>query len=289
MPNVYPPMREWRFQTTPLMSTYSVGVFMGEWDRVERKTRNGAVVRVWTPLGRSADGEAACEWAARTIDFFDEYFALPYPLRKLDLVPIEDFPAHGRDSWGVIAFARRSLMVSPQSSATTLRTMRRIVAQTIAHQWFGDLVTPRFWDSLWLKEGFAEYLGFLACTTLDPEGAWPEQAMFKQYEGKQFDALPSTHALESSVSNSGEAAEVFDHLLHKVREKRNTSLLRLKLTFFLVFFRARPFLQPLLLMWGLKAFVPDFASTSISTSSRTPRPLISGLRLERHPLPLDLL
>ncbi len=216
MPNVYPPMREWRFQKTPLMSTYLLGISAGEWDRVERKSKNGAVVRVWTPLGRPTEGEISNEWATRVLDFFDEYFALPYPLGKLDLVPVEDFgPGSAMENWGLITFKARSLLVNSATDAATVQTIKETIAHEIAHMWFGNLVTPRFWDALWLKEGFATYFAYFVCDALEPNAHWKSRFQVQEsVRGKRFDSRASTHALEATVSNTGEAYETFDDVAY---------------------------------------------------------------------------
>lgn len=211
MPNVYPPMRDWTFQKTPLMSTYLLAITMGEWDRVERKTKNGALVRVWAPLGCAEQAEFASEWAVRCLDFYDAYFACPYVLPKLDLVPVENFPIGAMENWGCIMFAKRLLLVTPEATARVKANIKMIVAHELAHMWFGNLVTPRFWNSTWLKEGFATYFAYFAGSQLEPNVPW--QAMYLEGEimpGKALDALASTHALEMDVTNSGEAREVFD-------------------------------------------------------------------------------
>ncbi len=127
MPNVYPPMREWRFQKTPLMSTYLLGITAGEWDRVERKSKNGAVVRVWAPLTKASEAELACDWATRSLDFLDEYFATPYALPKLDIVPVEDFGGGtAMENWGVIMFKARSLLVNSSTDAETIQVIKEV-------------------------------------------------------------------------------------------------------------------------------------------------------------------
>lgn len=211
MPNVIPPMREWRFQTTPPMSTYLLAITAGEWDCIEHKSRNGTLVRTWAPLGKLSQVELSAAFAVRVLDFFDEYFAQPYVLPKLDLVPVENFPAAAMENWGLILFGRSYLCVNEATSAEALLFVKEVVAHEIAHMWFGNLVTPRFWDSLWLKEGFATYFAFFACDALEPDGHWKTRYLTSNtLRGKELDALTSTHALETSVSNSGEAHEVFD-------------------------------------------------------------------------------
>lgn len=172
MANVYPPMREWRFATTPAMSTYLVALTMGEWDRVERKTSNGALVRAWAPLGQAAHVEFACEWAVKCLDFYDVYFDCPYVLPKVDLVPVENFPGGAMENWGLVLFAKRLLLVTPDTTAHCLRDIKEVMAHELCHMWFGNLVTPRFWDALWLKEGFATYFAYFTCAQLEPDANW---------------------------------------------------------------------------------------------------------------------
>jgi len=190
MPNVYPPMREWRFQKTPLISTYMLGISAGEWDRVERKSKNGTVVRTWAPLGRAAEGELTNEWATRVLDFFDEYFATPYALPKLDIVPVEDFgPGTAMENWGLIIGKARRLLVGSSTDAATVLALKELVAHEVAHMWFGNLVTPRFWDALWLKEGFATYFAYFVCDALEPNAHWKSRFQVQEsIPAKLFDS-----------------------------------------------------------------------------------------------------
>jgi aminopeptidase N len=216
MPNVYPPMREWRFQKTPLISTYMLGITAGEWDRVERKSKNGAVVRTWAPLGRAADAELTNEWATRVLDFFDEYFATPYALPKLDIVPVDDFGSSvAMENWGLIIGKSRKLLLGGSTDAGTVLELKELVAHEVAHMWFGNLVTPRFWDALWLKEGFATYFGYFVCDALEPNAHWKSRFQVQEtVPAKLFDSRAATHALEATISNTGEAVENFDDVTY---------------------------------------------------------------------------
>lgn len=211
MPNVYPPMREWRFQKTPPMSTYLVGFTAGEWDRVERKTKSKVLVRTWAPLGHAKQAELGCEFAVRVVEFFEDYFDCPYPLPKLDLVPIQDFEAGAMENWGVITFKPYYLLVDESTSQSLIYQIKEVIAHEIAHMWFGNLVTPRYWDALWLKEGFATYFAFFVCGALEPDQHWKTRYLVDDViRGKELDGNAATHPLEVTVTSAGEVKEIYD-------------------------------------------------------------------------------
>ena len=213
LPNVYPPMREWRFQKTPPMSTYLLGIVAGEWDRVERKTKSGVVVRAWSRLGQASEVEIPCDFAVRVLEFFEEYFDFPYPLPKLDMVPVENFSAGAMENWGVITYKTPYLQVNAGTSQDLMYDIKEVTAHEIAHMWFGNLVTPRYWDALWLKEGFATYFAFWVCDQLEPEEHWKVRYLQEDtLRGKKLDAQESTHALESPVATPGQVQETYDSI-----------------------------------------------------------------------------
>ena len=206
-------MQKWTFETTPLMSTYLVAITAGQWDVVRSQSKSGVIVQSWAPLGCAKAVEQSNAWATAILDFYSDFFSSPYPLPKLDIVPVESFPLGGMENWGCITAKPSLVMLTPDSSTEDLLYMKEIVAHEVAHMWFGNLVTPFVWNSLWLKEGFATMLSFLAANKLEPYGGWSERFLYSySLVAREMDSLSVARALESSVTNSGEANEQFDEI-----------------------------------------------------------------------------
>lgn len=200
------------FDETPIMSTYLLAFVVGEFDYVEDKTSNGVVVRVYTPLGKSEQGLFALQVAVKTLPFYDDYFGIPYPLPKSDLIAIPDFAAGAMENWGLVTYRETAVLVDPvNSSAASKQWVALVVGHELAHQWFGNLVTMEWWTHLWLNEGFASWIEYLAVDHCFPEWDIWTQFVFSDL-GRAFglDCLKSTHPVEVEVADAAEIDEIFD-------------------------------------------------------------------------------
>ncbi|MDE0031708.1 MAG: M1 family metallopeptidase [Deltaproteobacteria bacterium] len=201
-----------RFADTPVMSTYLLAFVVGEFDYVETETTEGVTVRVYTPVGRREQGRFALDVAARTLSFFDEYFGIAYPLPKMDLLAIPDFAAGAMENWGAVTYRETAILVDPEeSSAGTRQRVAIIVAHELAHQWFGNLVTMEWWTHLWLNEGFASWIEFLAVDHMFPEWDMWTQFVYSDFgRALSLDGLKSSHPIEIEVRDPKQISEIFD-------------------------------------------------------------------------------
>ncbi|GMF17387.1 unnamed protein product [Phytophthora lilii] len=203
----------WRFAETPVMSTYLVGMVVGEFDSVSAVTKEGVLVSVYTPVGRSERGKFALEVGAKALSFYTEKFGIPYPLKKMDMLAIPDFAAGAMENWGVVTYRETRLLIDEQlSSFGQKMATARTVCHEIAHQWFGNLVTMEWWTGLWLNEGFARFMEFEAVHHVFPE--WNVWEVFVQditmsvAMGK--DCMLTSHPIEVKVNHPDEVDQIFD-------------------------------------------------------------------------------
>jgi aminopeptidase N len=206
--------RRVRFAPSPIMSTYLLAFAVGEFDWIEGKTQGGMPVRVFTTPGRSELGRFALETAIRGLKFFGDYYGIPYDrsLPKLDLLAIPDFEYGAMENWGAITFRETAIFVDPKrSSIPQRRRVAEVVLHELAHQWFGNLVTPEWWSYLWLNESFATFMAYKASHAL-----FPEWKIFEEYlaqitsAGKSLDSLRSSHPVEVTVRDPNEVDQIFD-------------------------------------------------------------------------------
>lgn len=207
-------LREVTFSPTPKMSTYLLAFIIGEFEHLETRTKEGTLVRVFVTPGKKHQAEFALECAARTLEFYNKYFDIPYPLSVLDLIAIPDFSAGAMENWGAITYRETALLVDPKNSSTASKQyVALVIAHEIAHQWFGNLVTMEWWTHLWLNEGFASYIEYLAVDKLYPSwNIWTQFAYLDSSRALGLDALKHTHPIEIPVHHPDEIAEIFDEV-----------------------------------------------------------------------------
>lgn len=133
----------WRsvhFDTTPIMSTYLVAAVVGEYDYVEGKSKDGVLVRVFTPVGKKEQGLFALDVATKVLPYYKEYFKISYPLPKMDLVAIADFSAGAMENWGLVTYRESFVLVDPENTSLIRKqSIALTVGHEIAHQWFVKL------------------------------------------------------------------------------------------------------------------------------------------------------
>ena len=200
------------FAPTPKMSTYLVAYVIGDLEFLETKTREGTVIRVFVTPGKKKQAKFALETAARMLSFYNDYFGIPYPMAVLDLIAIPDFAAGAMENWGAITYRETALLIDPEHSAASAKQRVAIViAHELAHQWFGNLVTMEWWTHLWLNEGFASWIEYLAVDHLFPEWQiWTQFVYSDLNRALELDALRSTHPVEVPVGHPKEINEIFD-------------------------------------------------------------------------------
>ncbi len=203
-----------RFGPSPKMSTYLLAFIVGDFEYLEKKSNRGVIVRVYTTPGKKHQAKFALDVTVRTLEFYEKYFDIPYPLNTLDMIAIPDFASGAMENWGAITYRETALLVDEEhSSSSNKQRVALVIAHELAHQWFGNLVTMEWWTHLWLNEGFASYIEYLAVDKLFP--TWDIWTQFSVYDlgvALRLDALATTHPIEIEVHHPDEIGEIFDEV-----------------------------------------------------------------------------
>jgi aminopeptidase N len=203
------------FATTPKMSTYLVALLVGDF-KCRAGEADGIPIRVCATPDKAGLTGYALDAAEREVKFYNQYFGIKYPFGKLDLVGIPDFSAGAMENAGAITFRERALLVDPSNSASALRrTVVEVTAHEIAHQWFGDLVTMRWWDDIWLNEGIATWMEKKAMAALEP--SWHAELAEAQdtQSALGLDALRTTRPIRTSAESPDDINALFDGIAYE--------------------------------------------------------------------------
>ncbi|KAG8657217.1 aminopeptidase M1 isoform X2 [Manihot esculenta] len=207
------PLKTVSYQETPIMSTYLVAIVVGLLDYVEDHTSDGIKVRVYCQIGKANQGNFALNVAVKTLELYKEYFSVQYPLPKLDMVTILDFAAGAMENYGLVTYRETLLLFDEKhSAAANKQSIVTVVAHELAHQWFGNLVTMEWWTHLWLNEGFATWVSYLAADSLFPEWNIWTQFLDETTDGLTLDSLEESHPIEVEINHASEIDEIFDDI-----------------------------------------------------------------------------
>jgi aminopeptidase N len=201
------------FETTPIMSSYLLAWVVGELHCKTATTKGGVEVNVWaTPAQPSNNLDFALDIATRTIEFFDEYFGIAYPLPKSDHVALPDFSSGAMENWGLITYREIALLVDPVSTSIAIKQhVATVITHELSHQWFGNLVTMKWWNDLWLNESFASLMEYVAVDALEPDwNIWLDFASSDSIYALQRDSLDGVQAIQVDINHPDEISTVFD-------------------------------------------------------------------------------
>ncbi len=200
------------FPKTLPMSTYLLYLGIGDFDEIEGKMGDKEIY-VAAYDGKSSRGRFALDVAKKVIAFYEEYFGIKYPLPKLHLIAVPEFAVGAMENWGAITFREIALLADEKSSESTRRNVATVVAHEIAHQWFGDLVTMKWWDDLWLNESFATFMSYKAIHSVFPEwDHWEDFVLTETDPALHTDSLSTTHPIHVPVSKPEEIEQIFDDI-----------------------------------------------------------------------------
>lgn len=201
------------FETTPRMSTYLLAFVYGDLQHKEAHTTDGVTVRLWSTKAHTpAALDFGLDVAKKSIEFFNDYFDVPYPLPKADHVALPDFSSGAMENWGLITYRESALLADPALTSQSSRELiTTVIAHETSHQWFGNLVTMRWWDDLWLNESFASVMEFVASDALFPEwNIWNSFITQDGLSALRRDSIAGVQAVKTEVNHPDEISTLFD-------------------------------------------------------------------------------
>ncbi len=205
-----------RFEETPVISSYLVAFTVGPYEATGvATTRTGIPVRVVLPPGLAARGEYARGAHVRAVEWLEAYTAIPYQYRKVDAIGLPDFEAGAMENPGAITYRVRLLAADKETaSIPVFKAVFQVAAHELTHMWWGDLVTMRWWNDIWLNESFASFVGDKCADALNPEWQLRRDIVADAAPAFGLDGLVTTHPISMEVRNADEASERFDAITY---------------------------------------------------------------------------
>jgi aminopeptidase N/puromycin-sensitive aminopeptidase len=203
-----------KFATTKKLSTYLVALLVGDFQCVSGSS-DGIPIRVCATPDKTDQGKFALEAAEYIMHYYNDYFGIKYPFGKLDLIAIPDFEAGAMENAGAITYRESYILLDPKvANVDNYESVAAVAAHEMAHQWFGDLVTMKWWDNLWLNEGFATWLESKPVAKWKPEWNEPLSEVAETTKTLNLDALKNTRPIRQKAETPAEINELFDGIAY---------------------------------------------------------------------------
>lgn len=218
----------WTFETTPRMSSYLLAFALGNLHGKTAYTKGGTEVGVFATCAHNIDSvDFALDIAVRVIDFYEDYYGIKYPIAQAYHVALPDFSAGAMENWGLITYREVYLLVDENSTVSSRQQVALVVAHELAHQWFGNLVTMKWWDDLWLNESFANMMEYVAIDAIEPN--WH---IFEDFQTSgvphalKRDATDGVQSVHVAVNHPDEINTLFDAAIVYAKGSRLMHMLR---------------------------------------------------------------
>lgn len=217
------------FETTPVMSTYLLAFVIGEMHCAEAKTKDGIIMRTWATVAQPKKSLSyANNEAVDILEFFTEYFKTPFPLKKCDQVALPDFESGAMENWGLITYREIALLADTENrSLSSEQYVSMVVGHELSHQWFGNLVTMKWWDDLWLNESFASLMEHIALDALHPDWyQWEQYTASDIISCSSRDTFKDVQAVRVNVNHPDEIGTLFDPAIVYAKGGRLLKMMR---------------------------------------------------------------
>ncbi len=218
----------WRFETTPIMSSYLLAFVIGDMQNKMTKTKNGTVVGAFSTKAHPLKSlDFALEVAVKSIEFYEDYFGVKYPIPQSLHAAIPDFSAGAMENWGLVTYREIAMLVDDNSTVSSRQSVALTIAHEVAHQWFGNLVTMKWWDDLWLNESFANMMEYVAI-----DSAYPSWNIIEHFQvggvgyALKRDATDGVQSVHVEVNHPDEINSLFDPAIVYAKGSRLMHMLR---------------------------------------------------------------
>lgn len=199
-----------QFATTPKMSTYLVAFLVGDF-QCSSGEQDGVAIRVCSTPDKVGLTPYGVDIAKYVLHYYNDYFGIPYPLKKLDLIGLPDFEVGAMENFGAITYRETDLLIDEKTAShSSKKNVALVIAHEVSHQWFGDLVTMQWWDNLWLNEGFANWLENKPIEKMHPEWNVDQSVISGLDIAMNLDSQPTTHAIRARADTPEEIDQMFD-------------------------------------------------------------------------------
>ncbi|KAK1804645.1 hypothetical protein P4O66_020647, partial [Electrophorus voltai] len=222
-------LKKTRFEQTKRMSTYLLAFVVSEFDHIAQ-TDGNVLIRIYARREAisAGHGNYSLQITGPILNFFESYYNTRYPLYKSDQIALPDFNAGAMENWGLITYRETALLFDPEmSSSGNKERIATIISHELAHMWFGNLVTLKWWNDLWLNEGFASYVEYLGADHAEPLWNIKDLIVLNDiHRVFAVDALASSHPLsskEEDIMKPEQISELFDTISYS----KGASVLRM--------------------------------------------------------------
>ena len=202
----------WKFETTPRMSSYLLAFVAGDLQGVTATTKNGTLVGVYSTKAHPLSNlDFSLDIAVRSIEFYEDYYGVKYPIPQSLHIALPDFSAGAMENWGLVTYREVYLVVDENSTFASRQQVALVIAHELAHQWFGNLVTMKWWDDLWLNESFANMMEYVCVDAIEP--SWN---IFEDFQTSgvpaalKRDATDGVQSVHVEVKHPDEINTLFD-------------------------------------------------------------------------------
>ena len=218
----------WKFETTPRMSSYLLAFAAGDLQGVTATTKNGTLVGIYSTKAHPLKNlDFSLDIAVRVIEFYEEYYGVKYPIPQSLHIALPDFSSGAMENWGLVTYREVYLVVDENSTASSRQQVALVVAHELAHQWFGNLVTMKWWDDLWLNESFANMMEYVSVDAIEP--SWN---IFEDFQTSgvplalKRDATDGVQSVHVEVNHPDEINTLFDPAIVYAKGSRLMHMLR---------------------------------------------------------------
>lgn len=218
----------WKFETTPRMSSYLLAFVAGDLQGVTAKTKNGTLVGVYSTKAHPLSNlDFSLDIAVRSIEFYEDYYGVKYPIPQSLHIALPDFSAGAMENWGLVTYREVYLVVDENSTFASRQQVALVIAHELAHQWFGNLVTMKWWDDLWLNESFANMMEYVCVDAIEPSWNIFEDFQTGGVPGAlKRDATDGVQSVHVEVKHPDEINTLFDGAIVYAKGSRLMHMLR---------------------------------------------------------------